>query len=147
MCELSSKSGLCYTPHHPIPSRQNCSMLWITDRRRVVVKKRNKETVAILNLRVTEGKTPNIPMLYTNRPKSPPRTDRPMVDRESSEYEAAAPLLPDDFGPEEVLVPEVIEVGSSVAETQLSFPCTTFPSKAVNLLQSMVAVLWMFKAP
>jgi len=84
-------------------------------------------------------------MLYTNMPKNPPMTERPTVALMFMEYEAAAPLLFVDDGEVPELVPDPVSplmvVGLSVADTQVSFPWTTLPSKDLKPEQSIVAVL------
>ena len=68
-----------------------------------VSKKNKMETSQIRSSVVKKGKTPDVPMLYNNIPRIPPRTERPAA-ASLTPYDTAAALLV-----ELELVPEVVD--------------------------------------
>jgi len=87
-------------------------------------------------------------MLYNNICMNPPTSPRPAT-ASLTPKETAAPLLLDGFElePVPVMVPLGLRVVGSLVVEHCSFPWTTLPLNLLKPLQSIWAVLSMFKAP
>jgi len=114
-----------------------------------LAKKKTMRTWQIRSNVMKTKKNADVPMLYNNICKSPPRTERPAA-ASLKPYDTAAPLLLVDEALEllPVDVDDPRELASAVV-LQMKVPWMTFPvpASAWKPLQSIWAVDWMLKPP